>query len=174
MCIFRHILLPYILRPCILGIILSSIVRIVHPEITWKVTIIVRTRICRIVPVKSSITVLACSPEHCDRSLKVVRWSYCVLKECNRLESLAHTCITHLSVLITPVTVVHVVTHEVIYLLSRSILCTSLARSCKSNKTEFMNITKLLLHTCVVCKTTVVDSLDPVISTDTCRNVECI
>ena len=62
--IFRNIFLPCILSPgCLLGI-LPAIVRIIHPEIAWKVAVVVRTWVWSVIPVHRCISVLTCPPEH--------------------------------------------------------------------------------------------------------------
>ena len=161
-------LCPCIKSPIIFLLISTVIVLILHPEVARKVTVVVWTRIGSIVPVHCCVTVLTCTPKHCCRSLKIIRRLNSILKYSNRLEGLADTGVAHLAVLVTPVTVVHVVTHQVIHLLSRSILSTSLSRSSKCHETEFVYITKLFLYTSIVSEVTIVNSLYPIVSSDTC------
>ena len=165
---------PSLFCPSKLCEILSVIILILHPEVAWKITVVVRARIGSIVPVHCSIAILTCAPKHCSRSLKIIRRLDGILQDGHRLEGLANAGIAHLAVLVTPVAVVHIVTHKVIHLLSRSVLSSSLARGCKCNETKFVHVTELLLHTSIVCKITVVYTLHPVVSTDAGRYVECI
>ena len=172
--IFRDILFPCILSPCSLFSILAVIVLIIIPEVAGKVAIIVRTWVWCVIPVKSCVTILTCSPKHRTRSLQIISGGGGILKYGNRLECLADTRITNLAVLITPVRVIHVVAHQVINLLSRCILRTTLSGSCECHEAEAVDIIELLLNTCIVCEITVEDSLHPVVSSDTCRYGECI
>ena len=68
----RNILLPLLFRPHVLGIVQTVVVSIVHEEIARKITVVIRSRIRSIVPVKCSITVLAEAVKHCSRSLQLL------------------------------------------------------------------------------------------------------
>ena len=173
-CILRDVLLPCILSPgCLLGI-LPSIVRIIHPEIAWKVAVVVRTWVRCVIPVHRCISVLSCPPEHCSRSLKVVCRIYGILEDGHRLEGLADAGVAHPSVLVTPVAVVHVVAHQVINLLGGSVLRATLARSREGHEAEAMDVAELLLDTCIVCEIAVEHTLNPVVSAEAGRHVERI
>ena len=173
MSVLRKPVLPCIESPSILLIVLPVVVRILHVEIARKIPVVIRTWIRCIIPVHSSVTVLSGTPQKACRSLDcIIRES--ILQYGHRLECLADAGITHLSVLISPVAVVHIVTHHVIDLLSRCVLCTALTRSGKSHKTYLMTVAELLLYTCIVSEVTVIHTLHPVIATDTGRYIECI
>ena len=172
--ILRNVLLPCVLSPCCLLCILATVVRIVHPVVARKVAVVVRTRIRCIIPVHGCVTVLTCSPEECCRSLEVVCWSCSILEDGDRLECLTDTCITHSSVLVTPVRVIHVVSHHVVHLLSRSVLRATLARCREGHEAEAVDVAELLLHTGIVREVAVEHTVNPVVSTDTCRYVECV
>ena len=57
-----------------------------------------------------------------------------------------HAGIADLAVVITPVGVVHIVAHEVVNFLSRTVLRTSLPRSGHEGKSEFVFVAEFLLH----------------------------
>ena len=166
--ILRNALLPCVLSPCRLLCVLAAVVRIVHPVVARKVTVVVRTWIRCIIPVHCSVSVLTCSPKERCRSLKIVCRRCGILEDGDWLECLADTCITYSSVLVTPVRVIHVVTHHIVNLLSRSVLRAALARCREGHEADAVNVAELLLNTCIVCKVTVEHTVNPVVSTDTC------
>ena len=174
MSILRDVLLPGILCPSRLLCVLTSVVRIIHPVVTRKVAVIVRTWIRCIIPVKGGISVLSCSPKQSSRCLEVIGRSGGIFQDGHRLEGLADTRIAHLAVLVTPVAVVHIVAHHIVYLLCRSVLRTSLAWSREGHETYLMDIAELLLHTRIICEVAIVNAFHPVVSTHAGRYVHCI
>ena len=173
MSILRDILLPCIQSPRIFLIIRPVIIRVLHIVVTWKISVIVRTWVSCIIPVHGSVTILTGSPQQSHRCLYSIL-CITIFEESDRLECLAYTGIAHLAVLITPVAVVHVVTHHIINLLGRCILSASLTGSSKSDETQAMTLAEFLLDTGIVCEITVVNTFHPVIATDTCRHIERI
>ena len=153
---------------------MPSIVLILHVIVARKVTVIVRARVRSIIPVHCGISVLSCTPKHCCSCFEVVVRCHGVLQDGDRFECLADAGIAELAVLISPVAVVHVVADKVIHLLCRCILCTTLTRSGKSHETELMDIAEFLLDSEIVSEITVVYTLDPVVSSKSCRHIESI
>ena len=80
---------------------------------------------------------------------------------------MAHAGVAHFAVLVSPVGVVHVVSHEIIYLLSGRVLGASLSRSCKRKQRQLVDVVKLLSDTSIQSEVAVIDSLDPVVSSKT-------
>ena len=143
---------PCFRSPCPLGEVVPVVVRILHPEVARQVAVIVRTRVLGIVPVKGGVAVLSEAVEDGRACAEVVLRSKVVFDDCYRLVGDADAGVAHLSVLIAPVGVVHVVAHEVIYLLGGSVLRTSLARSGHEDEAELMDIVEFLLCRSVVAE----------------------
>ena len=118
--------------------------------ITWQVTIVIRTGIGGIVPVKGGIAVTSRSVKKSRVEFQLRARSVSVFGHEHRLKGRTHAGITDLAVLITPVGVIHIVTHKIINLLSGSILRSSLARCGECHECQSVLITELFLGTCVV------------------------
>ena len=149
-CIFGRPVGPHFLRPEILAQILAVIVRVLHIEIARKIAVVIRSRVCCIIPVEGTVAVESSPVEEGCGSLQIIGRSCSVLHHENRLKSPADTGIAHLTVLIAPVGVVHIVTHQIIHFLGGSILCSSLSRSGESVGRDAVHVVDFLLHSCIV------------------------
>ena len=76
----------------------------------------------------------------------------------------AHAGVTDPAVLVTPVGVVHIVSHQVINLLGRSHLCTALTGRAKECKAKLVSSVEHLVGSKIVGKRAVVYTVNPVIT----------
>ena len=155
-------------------LIVAVHIRVFVVEVARKITVIIRTRVCRIVPVQSRVAVLTGSPKSCGTEFQLICRSSVVLQHEHRLESAAHAGIANHAVLITPVAVIHIVSHKVIYLLSGSVLSAPFARSGECHKGQSTSVLKFLLGSCVIRKIFIINTFNPIIATQTGRYVHCI
>ena len=82
--------------------------------------------------------------------------------------------IAHLAVLVAPVAVVHIVTHQVIDLLRAGVLSAPLAGSREGYERKLVLVAEFLLHACIECEIAVEHALDPIVPAHADRSVEGI
>ena len=87
---------------------------------------------------------------------------------------LADTGVADLAVVVAPVGVVHIVAHQVVNLLSGTILGSALARSGHKGKAELVLLIEFLLNGSVVTERTVENAFDPVVSAKPCGCAESV
>ena len=152
----------------------TSKVGILVVEEAWQVAVVVRTRVGGIVPVQGGIAVHSGPVKEGGIQVEIVGRLALVLEDEDRLEGRTDPCVADFALLVTPVRVVHVVLHQVIDLLRGSILGTSFSRCRESEEGESVPVIELFLGSCIVGERTVIDTLHPVVSSQTGRNVEGI
>ena len=147
-----YIVLPCLCGPCRLFYVNTVIIRVFHVEIARQVAVIVRSRVRRVIPVKGGIAVLSGTVQESGGGLQTVARSGGIFKDHHRFVSLADTGVAHLAVLVAPVGVIGVGSHQVIDFLGGSVLGPAVSRSRENHEPQFVHIIEFLLHCTVVCK----------------------
>ena len=111
-----HISAPSLSGKLIFVHIVATPVAVFHIEVAREVAVVVRTRVCGVVPVKGRVTVLSGPVEESHAGLKVLKRIGGVFEDEHRLVGAAYTGVADLAVLITPVGVVHIVAELAIFL----------------------------------------------------------
>ena len=160
--------------PSCLELVHALEVEVLVVVVAGKVAVVVGTGVLGVVPVEGGGAVLAEAIKHGGRCLELVGRSIVVLEIGDGLVGAGFTGVTHHSVLVAPVRVVHIVAHQVVNFLGGGVLLAAAARGAHEHEAELVGVVELLLHGSVVCERTVVNALDPVVAAQTGAHVECI
>ena len=165
---------PGVLSPGGLLEVDAVVVVLLHIEIGRKVAVVVRSRVLGIVPVERGVTVVTASEQDSCVSIELVGRGVFILQGHDRLEGVAHAGVAHLAVLVTPVGVVHIVTHKVIDFLGGCVLCTALSRGREGEKGELVLVVEPLADAGIEGEVAVIHTLNPVVSAESGGSVEGI
>ena len=169
-----NLVLPGITGPSSLHGVLTVIVLVGHIEITREVTVVIRSRILCVVPVKGRVTVLSCPEKERRGNLELPGRCVIVLQESDGLIGYPVPGIAHLAVLVAPVGVVHVVSHQVVDFLGGSILCSACSRGSECDKGKPVDIAPVLLNSKIIGERTVINSLYPIVASKAGRGAHCV
>ena len=145
----------------------AVVILIRHIEIAREVAVIVRTGIRSVIPVKCCVSVFTGPEKKGAGESEFFRWGVVVFEEGDRLVGYPVASVADLTVLISPVGVVHVVTHKVVNLLGGSVLGSSLTGSSEGDQSKAMDVAPVLLHTEIISERTIVNTLYPIVSSKT-------
>ena len=165
---------PHIIGVVVLVLVQAAEVLIVQPGVARQVAVVVRTRIRSVVPVEGGIAVETGTPEQGCAGLEVLERIDRIFEHSHRFEGPADTGVAHLAVLIAPVAVVHIVAHQVIYLLRRGVLGAPLSRCREADETQTVHIAEFLFDAGVVGEVTVIYAFHPVVAAETGTDIEGI
>ena len=170
----RNLVIPRIAGPGRFRRIQPLVVGVLHVEVTRQVLVVIRAGVGRIVPIQGRVAIPAEAVQQGCTPLELVGRREVVLQDGNRFMGDGHARIAHLAVLVAPVGVVHVVSHQVIHLLRGSVRLAALTGSRHEDKTQFVRIVEEFLHGTIIGERAVVHAPDPVVSTHSDRCVEGI
>ena len=162
---------PDLRSPSVLHAVVAVHVRIRIVEVTGKIAVVIRAGILGIVPVECGVAVLAETIERGHIGVELVGRSIIILYYRDGLVGLADAGVAHLSVLVSPVGIVHVVANQVIHFLGGCILGTALAGSGKEDETQLVGIPQHLVRSEVICERTIVHAVDPVVAAQSGRYI---
>ena len=160
--------------PSCLFFILAVVVAILHIGIGRQAAVVVRTRVCRIIPVKGGATVPSGTENEACAECEVLGRGQVILCQEHWLEAPLYAGVAHLAVLVTPVAVVHIVPHKVIDLLGAGILTSALGRSCKHSEGQLLVVIEVLLRSGIDRKGLVVNTLNPIVTSETAADIDSI
>ena len=152
----------------------AVVVVIVHKVVAGQVAVVVGTRVGCIIPVQRGVAVPAAAVEQRGGYIQLVGGRCGVAQHSDGLKSLSHAGVADFAVLVAPVGVVHIGTHQVVNLLGRCVLRTSLAGVGKGEQRQTAVVVKLLLDAGVVREILVVHTVYPVVSAQAGRHVHSI